>query len=178
MLGGQIVVIDASVLINFLHVDRIDVLRRIPDSEWIVTDHVRDEVRDGVETQVSRYESALAAGSLRETRVDQLGELKTFADLLGLGLGRGESATLAVAIHRKWIAALDDRTAIKKARRSQPMIQTVRTEDIVRAAIVAGALTVEEADVMKADWETEYRFRLRFRSFEEILQSDDRSEAT
>ena len=84
------------------------------------------------------------------------------------------AATLAVAIHRNWIAALDDGTAIKKALARQPGIQILRTVDIVSTAIIQGALSVEEADAMKMVWETEHRFRLKFGSFADIVYRDRR----
>jgi|APCry1669189034_1035192.scaffolds.fasta_scaffold07608_2 predicted nucleic acid-binding protein len=166
------IVIDASVLINFLNVDRLSLLRAEPNSAWTVTEHVRDELWGGTGTQRARYGTAVAGGILSETRVDLIDELLTYAEFLKLGLGRGESATLAVAIHRNWIAALDDHTAIKKAVSLHSGIQVIRTVDIVSTAIIQGALSVEEADAMKMVWETEHRFRLTFGSFAEIVYRD------
>jgi hypothetical protein len=44
--GRSIVVIDASVLINFLAVDRLGLLTSHPNFKFIVTDHVRGEVTE------------------------------------------------------------------------------------------------------------------------------------
>jgi len=164
------VAIDASVLINFLNVDRIDLLRGCCDTEWFVTEHVRSELSD-VE-QARRYEKAVAACSVREIRADAVSELITFGELLSLGLGQGESATIAVAIHRAWSVAIDDTTAIRKAVSRHPSIDVIRTPDIVRSAIALNLLSVPEADAIKRAWEDRFRFRLRFASFADLMDKD------
>lgn len=161
------VAVDSSVLINFLNVDRIDLLRVCSDIDWFVTEHVRSELSDV--DQVRRYEKAVAESAVREIRVDAVEELVTFGTLLGLGLGKGESATIAVAIHRAWGVAIDDATAIRKAVRRHPSIDVIRTPDIVRSAIASMALSVQEADALKRAWEERFRFRLRFTSFADLV---------
>lgn len=161
------VAVDSSLLINFLSVDRLDLLRAVPETEWIVTEHVRTELTDA--EQMRRYESGVTAGILRETRVDALQELATFSTLLRLGLGIGESATIAVAVHREWGVAIDDAAAIRKAKKHHPNVLVIKTEDIVRSAIVATALSLQEADSIKTKWEQQFRFRLAFTSFAAVL---------
>lgn len=163
------IAVDSSVLINFLNVDRVDLLRACSDIEWFVTEHVRSELSD-VE-QARRYEEAVAACTVREIRVDAVAELTTFGELLSLGLGQGESATIAVAIHRAWGVAIDDATAIRKTMRRHPTIDVIRTPDIIRSAIASKALSVQEADAIKRAWEDRFRFRLRFASFADLLDN-------
>lgn len=165
------VAVDSSVLINFLNVNRIDLLRVCSDIDWFVTEHVRSELSDV--DQVRRYEEAVAAGTVREIRVDAVEELVTFGALLGLRLGKGESATIAVAIHRSWGVAIDDATAIRKAVTHHPGIDVLGTPDIVRSAIASRALSVQEADAIKRAWEERFRFRLRFASFADLLDKDE-----
>ena len=45
----------------------------------------------------------------------------------------------------------------------------LRTQDIIVALIRASALTLDEADQMRADWEQNHRFRLKARSFRDLL---------
>lgn len=161
------VAVDSSLLINFLNVDRIDLLRALPGTEWFVTEHVRSELTDV--DQVRRYEEALAVKTLSEIRVDAVEELVTFGTLLGLRLGKGESATIAVAMHRSWGAAMDDAVAIRKAKQHHPTLYVLKTHDIVRSAIMSELLSVLEADDMKRAWEERFRFRLQFDSFADIL---------
>ena len=42
-----IVVTDANVLINLMHVARLDLCSRLPGYEFAVPDHVREEITDG-----------------------------------------------------------------------------------------------------------------------------------
>jgi hypothetical protein len=45
----------------------------------------------------------------------------------------------------------------------------LRTQEIMVALIRASVLMVEEADQVKADWEQNHRFRLKARSFRDLL---------
>lgn len=40
----RVIVTDSNVLINLRHVDRLDLLGRIPAHEFVVPDHVREEL--------------------------------------------------------------------------------------------------------------------------------------
>lgn len=40
----RIVVTDASVLINLMHVSRLGLLAKIPNHEFVVPEHVREEI--------------------------------------------------------------------------------------------------------------------------------------
>ena len=48
---GLVVLTDTSVLINFLHLDRLDLLGKLPGYEFQVPDHVVEEIRDPVEIE-------------------------------------------------------------------------------------------------------------------------------
>ena len=54
-----IVVADTSVRLNFLRIDRMDLLGRFP-GRFLATDHVAAEITDA--TQRARYDAAVAAG--------------------------------------------------------------------------------------------------------------------
>lgn len=90
------VLLDTSVLINFLAVDRIDLLASHPDFRFIVTEHVRAEVTTHYADQLVRLRAALDAGSVEETRVESVEELTLFAQLTkNPRLGLGECAAMA-----------------------------------------------------------------------------------
>lgn len=40
----RVVVTDANVLINLMHVSRLGLLAKIPDHEFVVSEHVREEI--------------------------------------------------------------------------------------------------------------------------------------
>jgi hypothetical protein len=50
----RIVVTDSNVLINLMHVSRLDLCGRIPGHEFVVPDHVREEDRDGKPRTLAR----------------------------------------------------------------------------------------------------------------------------
>ncbi|MBC6404383.1 MAG: hypothetical protein GDA41_01385 [Rhodospirillales bacterium] len=167
----EIIVADTSVLINFLRVDRMDLIGRHPAS-FVATDHAAAEIEDS--DQKRRYVAAVSMGHLAECRVEQLDEVRLFARLSRGGrLGSGECSAIAAALKRNYRLAIDDNCAIKHAReeaeRSGHWLSIVRTQDIVVELIRNRVLTVQQADAMLADWASNHRFRLKIRSFNELL---------
>jgi len=161
------VVLDTSVLLNFLRVGRLDLLIGLPRQVFLVTDHVRGEVTEPAHAGV--LGEAIAGGLMREVRVDAAEEVAAFGRLVGLRvLGVGECAALSVAVCRGLPIAIDDRTARKKAVALFGFERFVGTEDLVVAAIAGGLIDVAGADEMKRRWESELRFRLGFESFGDV----------
>ncbi len=168
-----IVVADTSVLINFLKVDRMDLVGRYP-GRLLATDHVESELADDYPEQKARYEAAVAAKLLDTCSVTDPAEVALFLHLgPGLRLGAGECSAITVALSRGYAIAIDDNRAIKAALREGELAGTklivLRTQDIMVALIRASALTVNEADQVKAEWEQHHRFRLKARSFQDLL---------
>jgi predicted nucleic acid-binding protein len=168
-----IVVADTSVLINFLKIDRMDLVGRYP-GRLLATDHVQSELADDYPDQRARYEAAVTGGFLDTCSVTDPAELSLFGRLgPGVRLGAGECSAIAVALSRGFALAIDDNRAIKIALREAELagktLIVLRTQDIVVALIQASVLTVEEADRVKAEWEQRHRFRLKVRSFQDLL---------
>ena len=160
------VLVDSSVLLNFLKVDRVDLLGRLPEYAFLITDRVRGEILNHFEEQLSRLEAAIREGWLSETRVEAPAELETFLELFRPRvLGVGECSAIAAAFHRGTALAVDDKDARKATAKLNAKIQILETKDLVYLAIEAGILTVEEADGIKSDWELNHRFKLPFASF-------------
>lgn len=164
-----IVITDTSVLINFLVLDRAELLARLPDHRFVVTDHVRAEVTAHYQEQLQRLEEAFAAGTLQEIQVTDLEEVRLFAQLTATGLGVGECSAVAVAAHRKLSLAIDDKRAIKKVKALRLGLSILSTESLVVSLIQHGVLSIAEADDMKDAWQRDHRFRLAFDSFAERL---------
>ncbi len=168
-----IIVADTSVLINFLRIDRMDLISRYP-GRFLATDHVKSELADDYPEQQTRYDTAVSAGLLDTCSVTDPAEVALFARLgPGVRLGAGECSAIAVAISRGHAIAIDDSRAINTAFREAEMVGAqlvvLRTQDVIVSLIRASSLSLDEADHIKADWEQRHRFRLKFQSFRDVL---------
>jgi predicted nucleic acid-binding protein len=167
--GPKQVILETSVLINFLKVDRVDLLARLPGQEFLITDHVRDEITQHYPQQVARLTAALQQGHLHEIQVTDPGELAAFSQLASTGLGSGECSAIAAASLRGLPLAIDDKVAVKRARQFHPGIAILNTESLMVSLIHENILDVPAADAIKDDWERNHRFRLPFQSFAERI---------
>lgn len=172
-----IVVTDTSVLINFLKIDRMDVIGRHPDG-FIATDHVAAEIAAQFRDQQARYARALAAGHIQEQVVHAVQEVAIFLRLSqGTRLGAGECSAIAVALNRGYGLAIDDARALKAAMREAGLVgsalRVFRTQDIMVELIRSGALAVADADAILADWANNHRFRLGIASFADLLRGQE-----
>jgi predicted nucleic acid-binding protein len=166
-----IIVADTSVLINFLRIDRLDLIGRC-SRHFLGTDHVRDEITSQYPEQVERYNSGLTNGFIIEINVDSIPELKIYSRLLEGGrLGQGECSAIAVAVHRRYGLAIDDRRAIKEATALDSSLSVFKTQDIMIMIIQEELLTVAEADAILAEWSANHRFRLKIKSFSELIKT-------
>lgn len=165
-----VVIVDTSVLLNFILIDRLDLLANHPGYRFAITNHVRAEVSGQYPKEVQRLESSLQRQQFEEIVIDGFDELKLFAELHATkGLGYGECSAIAGAVHRGLALAIEDRTARNHAQRLFPKLQLIDTEGLIVSLIRSGVLNVSQADVIKDDWETNHRFALKFRSFREKL---------
>jgi len=164
-----VVITDTSVLINFLVLDRAGLLAGVPTHRFVVTDHVRAEITAHYHEQLQRLEQAFSAQLLEEITVSDLAEVQLFAELTAKGLGIGECSAIAVAVHRQLTLAIDDKQAIKKVASLGLKVPILTTESLMVLLIQQGAVSVDEADAMKLEWETNHRFRLTFSSFRERI---------
>lgn len=167
--SSSIVIADTSVLINFLAVDRMDLIKR-HSCRFLITEHVGHEITVHYEEQLNRLRNALEQGVLEEIIVSSHEEIALFAQLTKLErFGYGECACLAVALHRNYTLAIDDKKAIKQARLLRPNLRIVTTQDLVVSMIISKFLTVEEADSLKDKWASSHKFKLKIHSFEALI---------
>jgi len=168
-----IIVADTSVLINFLKIDRMDLIGRSP-RRFLATDHVAAEIADGYPDQQNRYAAAVAAGLLDTCTVVDPAELELFVRLgPGERLGAGECSAIAVALTRGHPIAMDDNRAVNRALRESKIagarLDVHRTPDIMIALIRAGVISIDDADRIKEDWAAHHRFRIKAASFQDLL---------
>ena len=167
---GETVVFDSSTLINFLRIDRLNlILPLVPDP--VVTDVVRGEISDRF--QCSLLEIALSSGQFREITLSSPEELALFRDFINAGLGRGESASIVAAHILQVPLALDDRVAMKRACKAHSKLVILNTRRLMLAAIEAGLLSITQADEIKEIWQQHHRFSLPFKSFAELQADHD-----
>jgi predicted nucleic acid-binding protein len=83
----RIVVTDANVLINLMHVSRLGLLAQIPNYEFVVPDHVREEIT--LPEQRTTLDAAVTAGWLKLEVIDDLGAITVFTELIA-HIGRGD----------------------------------------------------------------------------------------
>lgn len=158
-----IVVADASALINFLKLDRIDLIARHPSS-FLVTNHVSDEVTRHYSSQRTRLRAALEAGVLQEHSVVDEQDVALFGKLCR-DLGSGESSAIAFASHRGYALAIDDGKAIKVVRKISKALKIFRTQNLFQSMIQENLINIQEADKLKQELEIRHRFKMPFRSF-------------
>ena len=165
----DILVTDASVLINFLAVDRLDLIAAHP-SRCLVTDHVASEIAEHYPDQQLRYAAGLASGAIHQIAVSASDEIELFSQLTATRrLGTGECSAIALAICRQYRIAIDDKQACKQALALRPDLQIISTQDLVVEIVRAGRLDVASADALKMRWQSEFSFALKIRSFADVL---------
>ena len=163
-------ILDTCVLINFAAIGRIDLLRSHSLHTFVITDHVRDEIKEHYSEQFDAVNAAVEDGTLAEITADQPGELEDFAKLVARrNLGTGECSAIAVAKNRSLALAIDDRRARNHAMAFHSAIVLLSTESLMVSFIQAEVLSVDEADAIKLDWESNHSFKLKFASFSEKL---------
>ena len=139
-----VVVTNANVLINLIHIDRLDLLGALASYEFVVPPEVEAEIR------VPDYSRALArafdADHIRRRAFTSTDELVLYAEHTHV-IGRGEAACLAMAEVQGWYVASDEQhkfLQLVKARLGTGHI--LNTLGLFELAIRANVITTEEAD--------------------------------
>lgn len=160
----SLLIADASTLLNFLRVRRFDLVQGLGYRVRIV-----DAVYEEVQTERELLDELLQERTIRTLTLEGAALTESVAKFLALGLGNGESFSFAAAIEFKGAIAIDDMRAVKKAKALTAGVTVVTSTDVVIAGINSNRLTVGEADLLKTDWQENHRFRLKFKSFGDLL---------
>ncbi len=161
---NRIVVMDANVLINLLHVARLGLCNSLPGLEFVIPDLVYGEIKEP--GQRRSLESAINAGDLEVASITEPGDLSSLAELT-TRLGRGEAACLVLAVKHGWLIASDEKGRFRREAVERIGEENlIGTPDLFIRAINSDLITVEEADAAKLELERQ-RFRMTFRSFRE-----------
>ena len=159
------VVADASVLINLIHVDRLDLLGALPGLEFVVPPEVESEVR--IVEQAQSLVRAISKDHLRRRSFKTTAELQRYTQHVQV-LGKGEAACLAMAQVHGFSIASDERgkfANLASLHLGEGCI--LNTPGVFILAIRASLITVEEADHCKCVL-ARTRFMMKFSSFREI----------
>jgi predicted nucleic acid-binding protein len=163
----RIVVTDANVLINLMHVSRLGLLAKIPNHEFVVPEHVREEIT--IPGQRATLEAAVNDGWLKVEVIDDLGAITMFTELIAR-IGRGEAACIAIAAKERWHIASDEKKRFLREVEARVGVgRVITTVDVFVLAIKAGLLTVEDADADKVTLESK-RFKVSFTSYRELVK--------
>jgi predicted nucleic acid-binding protein len=161
-----VVVTDANVLINLMHVESLRILARLDGMRFVVVDEVIAEITDS--DQARAIALAVQSGWISKESLQEPTGLELFATLVQT-LGRGEAASLALASTCGYAIACDEKRVFRReavARLGDRRILT--TPGIMVMAIRAGVLSVAEADRMKETL-ARRRFVMSFASFKDVV---------
>ena len=157
---------DACVLINLAHVSRLDLLGQIQDMIFHAPQEVLNEVSEP--GQMRKVGEAVENGVLHRLKIIAIEELQSVAEYIEQ-FGKGESACLAVAIHRQWVVATDETKDRRLSREiASKRIKLINTPGILLKAVRQGLLSVQAADLIKTELEAN-RFKMSFKSFQELV---------
>src|SRR5260221_13632079 len=76
----RVVVTDTNILINLIHIGRLDLLGKLPSYSFVVPEEVVREVREPQQAQ--SLQTAMSSGLLVEVQLADPAELKVYADLI------------------------------------------------------------------------------------------------
>jgi predicted nucleic acid-binding protein len=107
----RIVVTDANVLINLIHVDALVIVAGLSNYEFVVVDAAAEEIRD--EQHATALQAAFDQNQLRRESLTEPNALALFAELVRV-MGRGEAASLALAYGKDWYLACDEKRVFRR----------------------------------------------------------------
>jgi predicted nucleic acid-binding protein len=140
---------DTSLLLNFLRIDRTDILSALPGFGFQVLNHVVDEVTK--EPHASRLQTALHQAHVVEFELTDLDAIADYNELRA-NLGDGEAATIAAGAQLHWIIGLDEKGRAKREAIARVGEQNLlNTPGILVHAVRAELLTVQEAEQVRLD---------------------------
>jgi hypothetical protein len=150
------VILDACCVLNFCASGNfIEILQSLP-AQVVVTQVVRDRellslqrLTDASRANGNQFEAAINHGLLLVEDFCDDDEAETFVNYASVLGDDGESATCAIAVHREWAIATDDRKAISFFQREAPHLQILSCLEIIKHwSIVSNVANAELRDVL------------------------------
>lgn len=155
--------LDTTALNNFIKIGRLSLLRQLFPASLCVATQVFEELRvGGLDGQIRQ---AMTEGWIQLVTPES-GRESTLYREYSRTLGSGESASLAIAICRRWALATDDRAARTAARTAG--VNLTGSVGILIVAVQSGSITRQEGDQLVQEMRHHgYRFPLE--SLESLL---------
>lgn len=133
------VVLDACCILNFYASGHLlKIIQSIP-AKVVTTEVVRarelltlQRLVNENNQDINPFESAIKTGLLTVTDFNSEAEEETFVNYASQLRDDGESATCAIALHRDWAIATDDKKAIAFFQKEAPHLQILSTLEIVK----------------------------------------------
>lgn len=147
--ADQDVATDTSLLLNFLRIDRMDILGALPGFRFCVLNHVIGEITQ--EPHATRLQAALAQGHVVEFELTDLNAIDDYSSLRE-NLGDGEAATIAAGAHERWVVGMDEKARAKReavARVGEHNL--LNTPGVLVHAVHVELLTLDEAEQIRLD---------------------------
>lgn len=162
----RIVIADTNILINLAIADALPLLAQVPDTRFVVCAEVLGELTDPAQT--AGVHACIANGALSVVAFETTADLATYAALRRI-MGQGEAASLALAEHRNFAIASDEKRVFRREATARlGFDRIVTTVDVFVACIRAEAITIENADAALRTLAAN-RFTLPFASFRDVL---------
>lgn len=142
------VIFDTNVLSNFVLAGQLGLLRESYPDNACCTGFVVSEILRGLRQGhlgLEPLSHSIAADWPRQEDVATPAERQLYA-LLSISLGDGESSCLALAVHRGYVFACDDRLARNEAARLG--VHLTGTVGILIKAVRIGAIGLKEANTI------------------------------
>ncbi len=112
----------------------------VKQKELITLQRLEDEENEGA----IQFETAIAQGLLSVVDFESELEEETFVNYVFELGDDGESATGAIAVHREWAIATDDKKAISFFQKEAPNLQVLSTVEIIKSWVELEHLTTSE----------------------------------
>jgi predicted nucleic acid-binding protein len=162
----QFTMVDANVLINFIHIGQLDLLGKLRGYRFVIPEHVEVEITHKAQTAVLKR--ACQNGILGQTVITDIKEVADYAEFHKT-LGQGEAACLAIAVNRGFSVVSDEKGAFRRLVLMKiGKERLLATPDLILAAVQSKLVTVAQADKWKAKLET-HRVKMKFLSFKDLL---------
>jgi predicted nucleic acid-binding protein len=158
---------DANIIFNFSALDYLELLVRLPDSDFVIPNEVLQEITRPIQREA--VQGMIDTGLFKTDVVEGPEAVAIYAEL-HRRLGSGESACLTLAQMKNGILASDEKRALRRLaiERIGPA-RIVGTQDLLVRMIKADIITVEQADLAKNILAAS-RFKMKIRSFEDLLE--------
>jgi hypothetical protein len=133
------ILLDACCVLNFCASGKLLAILQVIPVQVAVTQIVQERelnslrrLEDEENEGAIQFEEAIAQGLLKVVDFQSEEEAETFVNYVFELGDDGESATCAIAIHRGWAIATDDKKAIAFFQRQAPHLQILSTPDIIK----------------------------------------------